>query len=463
MLARLLILTWVAFVPSFAPAALAQSLPQTPEAHAREVLNQMATGKFAAVEAQYDEHVKAALPAGKLAATWSALTGQVGNLVEVTGAYSQQASGNEVVTLACAFERMKLDVIVGFNANGEIAGLRFIPHQDAPDWSPPGYAVPSAFTEQPVTVQFQHWALPGTLTIPNGSGPFPIAVLVQGSGPHDADETIGPNKPFKDLAWGLASQGVAVLRYTKRTAQYGLKASDDPAALTVDDETVNDARAAVALAATQARIDPKRVYVLGHSLGGYLAPRIAQGDPQVAGVVLLAGSCRPLEQIVVEQIRYIVGISNMPADEAQRRIAKAEQDAKAIESPDLKKGDTVHLAGAPVPASYFLDLRNYHPAEMAASLSIPILVLRGTRDYNVTSADYDAWRQALSARPNVSFKLYPGLTHLFMPSISPGDGLGTPADDDHPGHVDADVVRDISAWVLSGGQRPKMTPAKGDS
>jgi uncharacterized protein len=92
---------------------------------------------------------------------------------------------------------------------------------------------------------------------------------------------MGPNKPFKDLAWGLASNGVAVLRYVKRTARYGLKAAYDPPSYTVDDEIVNDARAAVELAAKQPKIDAKRIFVLGHSEGGYVAARIADCDAQM--------------------------------------------------------------------------------------------------------------------------------------------------------------------------------------
>jgi dienelactone hydrolase len=122
---------------------------------------------------------------------------------------------------------------------------------------------------------------------------------VQGSGPHDQDETIGPNKPFEDLAWGLGSRGIAVLRYTKRTLKYGGESSEDPAKLTVDDEVISDARAAVALLAKQPKINSARVFLLGHSLGAYLAPRIAAGNSQIAGIVLLAGNTRPIEQLIV--------------------------------------------------------------------------------------------------------------------------------------------------------------------
>jgi dienelactone hydrolase len=259
-------------------------------------------------------------------------------------------------------------------------------------------------------------------------------------------------------ALGLASRGIAVLRYTKRTAQYGAKASDDPQSLTVDDEVIDDARAAVDLAAKQSSIDPKRIYVLGHSRGGYLAPRIADGDPQVAGLIIMAGSTRPLEQIVIDQMRYLASIGAIPADQAQRQISTAELDAKTVESPSLAKGQTVELAGAKIPASYFLDLREYHPAEVAAKLKIPILILQGARDYQVTQADYEGWKKALVDHSNVTFKVYPAFTHLFTVSSAAGTGLGTPADYNGPGHVDEQVIRDIASWVGSASRTSERNP-----
>src|SRR5262249_57372826 len=121
-----------------------------------------------------------------------------------------------------------------------------------------------------------------------GAGPFPGVGLAHGSGPNDRDETIAQNKPFKDLALGLASRGIAVLRYDKRTKVYPAKMAG-LAGLTVKDEVVDDAIAAASMLRSQPRIDPARVFVLGHSLGGMLVPRIAAADAKLAGVIVMAG------------------------------------------------------------------------------------------------------------------------------------------------------------------------------
>ena len=287
--------------------------------------------------------------------------------------------------------------------------------------------------------------LPGTLNLPKGAGPFPAVVLVHGSGPNDQDESIGADKPFKDLASGLASHGIVVFRYTKRTLKYGSGSSEDPAKLTVDDETISDARAALTLLAKQSEIDPARIFLLGHSLGGYLAPRIATGDSQIAGIIMMAANTHPVEQLNLEQIRYLVSASaqKMSAEDAQKLTAAAEDFVKKVESPDLKPGDTVTMLGSNTRGAYWLDLRDYHPISFAAQLKIPILILQGGRDYQVTPANFEDWRRALGGHKNATLKIYPDLNHLFVA----GAGPSTPQEYDIPGHVAENVVADIAAWI----------------
>jgi uncharacterized protein len=416
-------------------------------AKAREVVNEMAAGQYDKVETQYDSAMKSALPAGKLGDTWKQMLGQVGGFKSVVSDSSQTQQGRQIITLVCAFERATVDVGIAFNADGTLGGIHFRPHRDTTPWSAPSYAKPDSFHETEITVTFKRWKLPGTLTTPVGDGPFPIVVLVHGSGPHDEDETVGANKPFKDLAWGLASNGVAVLRYKKRTAQYGAEAVDDIASMTVSDETINDAKAAIDLASKQPKIDAKRVFMLGHSEGGYVAPRVADGDHEIAGLILLAADERPLEVLILDQLRYLSSFPGVPPEQAKKQIADAEQAAKTIESPDLNLGDTITVLGSKIPASYFLDLRGYDPGATAAKLKIPILILQGGRDYQVTTDDFEAWKKALAGHANVTFKLYPDLNHIFQS----GEGKSKPTEYDKAGHMSETTIADIAGWVRNGG------------
>ena len=413
----------------------------------QKIIHQLVAGEFKKVEVLFDDRMAAALPPGKLAESWPSLIQQAGAFEGITDTQTIRVQGLEVAKLTCKFANATLDGTVAFDPDGKIAGLSFRPHEESTTpWTAPAYSKPSSFTELPLTVVDGQFELPGTLTMPNGDGPFPAIVVVQGSGPHDQDETIGPNKVFKDLAFGLASRGVAVFRYTKRTEKYGEKSNDDPTKLTVDDEVISDARTAVALAAKQPKINPRQVYVLGHSLGAYLAPRIATGDPQIAGIAILGANTKPIEQVIIEQIRYLAGKSGAPAAETAKQIADAEAAEQQIENPALKPGDAVALLGSKTYGEYWLDLRGYDPVRTASELKIPILILQGGRDYQVTNANFEAWSKALSKHKNVTLKSFPDLNHLFME----GQGLSTPAEYAKLGHVSEEVVNAIAMWVLPG-------------
>jgi dienelactone hydrolase len=397
---------------------------------------------FTAVETYFDDKVKTALPAEKLEQLWNRLNGQVGSFKRKVATRREDSGKFATVIVTCEFEKASLDVRMGFDNAGRIAGLNFAPAATAFEYTPPGYVNPNAFSEKEVTVGTGEWALPGTLSIPVGRGPFPAVVLVHGSGPGDRDETVGRNKPFRDLAWGLASQGVAVLRYEKRTRQYGAKLASVIGHFTVKEETIDDALAAVTLLRATAGIYPKKIFVLGHSLGGTLIPRIGKLDPRIAGFIVMAGLVKPMEDAFLEQTTYIVSLDGTISAEEQARLDEIKKQVAAVKS--LTPSDInspVRLLFAPV--SYWLDLRGYDPAATAKMLKQRMLILQGERDYQVTMDDFQQWKTALSSRKNVTFKSYPALNHLFIP----GNGKSQPAEYDIAGHVEEDVVNDIANWI----------------
>jgi len=411
------------------------------EALAKGVVQELAGRQFEKVEAQFDARVSSALPTEKLQSLWDSTLAQAGAFKAVTSVASAEHQGYHVVTVTCAFENTPLNLRLAFDKDSKIAGLYLVPV--AAPWTAPDYANPAAFHERSVTVSTGTWELPGILAEPNGAGPFPAIVLVQGSGPHDEDETIGSNKPFKDLAWGLASRGIIVLRYEKRTHKYAQQYAKDLGNLTVKEEVIDDARAAATLLASLPEVQKTHIYILGHSLGGMLAPRIAEGDDQIAGIIIMAGSTRPMGQIVVDQIHYLSTLSGPVGEGAKKQLEGAEKFAQDYNSATLRPGETVTMLGIPVPAAYILDLRTYDPAATAARLKEPILVLQGLSDYQVTRADLEGWEKALAGHNNVTMKTYPGLCHLFTPGGDPP----SPADYDKPGHVAKITLGDIAIWV----------------
>ncbi len=438
---------------SLACTLLAQGPAQGEDAltvKARAFLAALAKGDFQGAVRDFDETMLKLSGPEKLETMWAKqLPAQVGAFKQQGPARREQLQGYEIVLITCSFEKTMLDARVVFDKAGKIAGLGFVPPAPPAKYEPPAYADPSKFDETDVTVGSGEWALPGTLTMPKGGGPVPGLVLVHGSGPNDRDETLGPNKPFKDLAWGLATRGIAVLRYEKRSKVHGKKILADPkleATMTVKDETIDDALAAAALLQKSKGIDPKRVFILGHSLGGFLMPRIALAAAplDVAGFISMAGLTRPLDDTIIRQMTYLYGLAgNTLSDDDRKRLEDIKaQVAKIKALTDADRGSTAKLVG--VMPAYWLDVRGYDPPETAKAVRKPMLFLQGARDYQVQTADLENWKKALGSRSDVEFHLYPKLNHLFYE----GEGVLVPLEymQKH-GSVAPYVVDDIAAWI----------------
>jgi dienelactone hydrolase len=403
---------------------------------------------YAGASGLFDDRMKTALPESKLKEVWDTLPQQTGSFQSRSDARLAERQGRyQQVIIPLKFEKMPLNMLVAVDVlTGQVSGLFFQPDQaaQAQQYKTPPYVDATQFEEQEVKFGTEPWILPGTLTLPAGDGPFPAVVLVHGSGPNDRDETLGPNKPFKDIAQGLASQGIAVLRYDKRTKTYPQEVMQIKD-FTVEDETIDDAVAAVEFVRRQPQVDPRKVFVAGHSLGGYLAPRIAQADSNIAGMILLAGAARPLEDLMVEQIRYVLESDGSLSAQDQLQINQLQKQVDAVKvlAGQSSSGDAI--LGAP--ASYWIDLKDYRPAELARGLTIPLLVVQGERDYQVTLKDFQNWKDALSGQPKVVLKSYSDLNHLFIS----GDGTSAPAEYQTPGNVARALIQDMASWIRQQG------------
>ena len=418
-----------------------ETVPPELADRALELVQLMAEGSFSQVVLSFDETMAAALPAAKLAEVWQALEQQTGGFVEPSGVRMETAGGYRPVIVTGLFGEAKIDIRIVFDDQDRVAGLFFKPSETA--YVSPSYVDPAAFTESEIAVENGEIRLPATLSVPLGGGPFPAVVLVHGSGPNDRDETFGPNKPFRDLAQGLATAGIVVLRYDKRTFVYGQEA--DFSVPTVKEETVDDALAAFALLRGVQDVDLSRTFILGHSLGGMLMPRIAVEAPQAAGFVLLAAVARPLEDLILAQNRYLLSLDpgRNSDSEAESGLAELEKQVQKVKDPGLAADTPAVELPLGIPAAYWLDLRGYEPATAAKAIDQPLLVAQGGRDYQVTEQDFEMWRDALSDRADVTFAFYPELNHLFVE----GEGVSRPSEYLVEGHVAEGVVEDISAFV----------------
>lgn len=418
---------------------------KTPDERAREVVELLVAGKYAAVEQMFNQQMKDALPITDLVAAVSPELKHMGAFEQTGKASVQKAGEYTVVVQSAYFEKGALDFTISFNSIGQIGGLYMKPGQSpAADWQRPAYGKPERFTEREVTVGAGEWKLPGTLTLPKAQGPVPGVVLVHGSGPNDRDETVYGVRPFRDLAEGLASAGIAVLRYDKRTKVHGAQMMALKN-LTVQEETVDDAVLAAAVLGSQPEVDPRRVFILGHSLGAYVLPMILKQDPKAAGGIAMAGITRPLEDVVLEQVEYLIPLQSGQSEEArkegQKKLEEIRRDVAAIKALQPGQQDGPTLLG--MPPHYLLALRGYDPAAVAAALPVPLLILQGERDYQVSMTDFARWKAVLGGRKDVTLKSYPALNHLFVE----GRGKSTPSEYMQPGHVAAEAISDIAKWV----------------
>ena len=425
--------------------AISMAFAQSPAPQvARKALDLLLAEKFSELSAMFSKVMKESLPEDSLRSQVGGEVRRLGKAGAIGEPVLGQDGGSRFVSFPVQFSIVAVNVQFTINEAGEVAGVFFRPPA-APlpvVWKAAAYVKAESFSERGITLGADQWKLPGVVTLPNGKCPFPAVVLVHGAGPNDRDESVFSNKMFRDIAEGLASRGIAVLRYDKRTNVFGYEMAGKP--ITLHEETIEDAVRAVAVARAQKEINPRRVFVLGHSLGGYASPRIAARDGKLAGLILLDGNARPIEDLVLDQNEYVAGLALVPNPAQQRQLEELRAEVAKVKKLDPAGQNPPMVMKMPV--GYFLDLKGYDPAAAAAKLAIPMLILQGERDFQVTMKDFALWKSGLAAKKNAMLKSYPKLNGLMIA----GEGKGSPADYRAPGNVDAEVVTDIVAWLKGG-------------
>jgi len=387
----------------------AQSAPPSPNpsaslgpdaavmSRAKEWLRRLETADID--RSQLDAQMNAVL-APDHAKQFAAQIGALGEPTSFTFVSKQTTGGVTTYTYRAAFGVGAFNEAFSLDADGKIAGLLLTP-APAQAAGPPPAALPTPFPHfRSTDVAFTSsdgTRLAGTITIPNRvRAPFPVVVLVHGSGPLDRNETIGPNAVFLQLSNALSNAGYAVLRYDKR----GNGESGGMDARTTRPELLEDIRAAVTFARSYSGINSKRVFLLGHSEGGELVPTVAAGDAKIAGIILLAPPALPLWQVSVEQ-----AAASVPASQ---REAMRQTELQALAR--IRAGQTQIPRGAWYRSSMDID-----PAVDIARVRVPILILQGASDAEVFA--HDLPRIVYAARKNnrdVAVFTFPGDNHLFM-------------------------------------------------
>lgn len=352
-----------------------------------------------------------------------------GEYISPMGLYSSRWDGEDSFLVEYAYDYEKIGVVarLGFNRYGDMVDFSTYTH-DFRDEA----VLPDGVTESTVSwTDANGVVFHGVITMPGGEGAVHGAVLVQGAGALDMDACYGRIKVMRDIAWGLAERGVASIRVNKLTYEY---ASVSAYTYSFVNEYVEPFSEAYRILAQQARVED--VYILGHAEGAVAAPRIDSAVDS-AGLVMLAGSGRPLWQLEYEQNYYY--LVQQDADQSrftnlsdQRKVGQKLAEITAMESQMEKMFGSV--------AYYYweeqdskVDLSAYaKPAFIARALDDPL-------NYD---EDWSTLQSALSGAKLTAME-YDGLNHLFVPA----GATGTEADYFEPGRVSADVLDDMAAFI----------------
>ncbi len=388
----------------------------------------------------FTAEMKSVLPLTDLQYAWESLIMRYGDLEEIITTRKTVEQGYEVVLVTCSFSILGvLDLRFVFDEQSRVAGFQFVPTQSTEKYTIPDYVNLSKFVEEDITIGSHPWVLPATVSIPTGDEPFPAVVLVHGSGPNDRNETIGPNQPFKDIAQGLASQGILVLRYDKRTMIYPEECGS-LTNFTLKDEVIDDALSAITYLQNNKNVNQSHIYLLGHSLGAMMAPEIARQKTVVNGMVLLAAPARSFEDLYLAQYTYLAELDGTIDENEQKMLKDIATSVQKIKDLNISTDESVFN----LPFSYWEYLSTYDAIETSNNLRISILILQGKRDYQVTyKNDFRIWQETFHNSTMVTLKDYNTLNHLFI------SGTGTPTNTEYldPGNVDEQAIIDIASWI----------------
>ena len=293
-----------------------------------------------------------------------------------------------------------------------------------------------------------NYPLHGLLTLPDDTTkPVPAVVFVHGSGASNRDEKVGKLTPFKDLAEGLAAHGIASVRYDKRSFAYGRKMLKEKN-ITVKEETIEDAVRATQLLRKDGRIDRNRIFIVGHSMGAMLAPRIDAQGGNYCGLILMAGSPYKLEDIILRQNQQAMGgLNKLLQWIAAFQVKKLKKTFAGLYDLTDEEAKKRKFAGGTT--LYYFKEMGEHPAPGFLKLSRkPLLILQGEKDFQASAAvDFTGYQTLLEGHDNATFKLYPGLNHAFVPALS--DDINKARKEyAEERHIGDEVIGDIARWIL---------------
>lgn len=412
-----------------------------------DIVRQLQTEQYDSITYYFDSTVKASLSAEVLSQTMISTQQIYGSMKASKTPVVEDIGPRWMSRTPIQFEKSLMVLSLSFDsATGLVSGIFITPQAGL--YMVPNYVQSLSFLESKYEFGKEGWKVKGVLSYPRDQQKHPVVIIVHGSGPMDMDGSTGNTKIYKDLAWGLATKGICVFRYDKRSFTHGSRLymeTYNGKSYTAQDEVVDDVLAAIRLMKDNIHVDTSRIFLVGHSQGGMLLPLVAQQyKAPLAGLILLAANARPIQDLLVEQMDYLYPDNEQRTYNEYMMVKEIKQKAAYSKKKNLDPKSPTDSLPFNVSASYWNYLNNYNQTKVFTSLTTPAYILQGERDYQVTMTDFELWKKASALRKgSTQFKSYPDLNHLFIT----GKGPSKPSEYQLQGNLSEEVIGDMLQWM----------------
>lgn len=421
---------------------------------AEAVVSAYRNNDAAYIRSRFSRETDRRLPNGQFFLPTAVAGRRIGLLIDCAKPVTTGIGETEIFQYPCSFTNTTGVLTLVWNKHIELEKFIVTPTPALPT----ALEVPANVQEQMITTGAAGWPLTGTLTISTKTAAkTSVALILPGSGKNDQDGTAGPNKPYRDIALGLASHGIASYRYQVRRSAYSERFVAELPAPTLDDEVVADAVAAIAQLQESRRFGS--VFIVGHSEGAWLAPRVAMSARRrgikIQGLVMVASPAKPLVEVFLDQYKFQLNQRWLTVEEraeAVDRMCSSVERVRASYETELGPAEPIKamLVASGVlppnaPRSFWADLNSYDPASaLAQEPDLALFLVFGLRDWQVTTEAVAAWKVKLQSRSNVEFSTFARLNHQLMN----GDGPATVEEYSQPSHVPSELIDEIAAWII---------------
>lgn len=414
----------------------ARSQVKSAEEITRQLVENLRAERYEEVYGSFSTDLRRKISADEINMMWSGFIESHDSLVGINEITRSTKDTLILTETQVDFVQKSYILQLSINKAGAICGIFFrnmnIPH------TPPDYVNTLAFYELKIPVPVQGISSEGVFSVPKKEGKHPLVIIAGGSGPTDKDATSGPNKMYKDLAWALAAEGIAVYRFDKRTknpANIDVKKVDQ---FTMHDEYVDDLVHIIETFSKNEHIDAKRIFIMGHSQGGFMLPYFAKTCKGIAGYIGLAANYHSLLELMPYQFEYL-------SDSTTRETYEALAEKCRYMSRHLK--DESYDKDSCMPGlsmTYIKHMEANKPEVLIGKLkNKPVLLIQGERDYQVPPAELELWKAQLKNNRKFEWKVYPKLNHHLME----GEGKPSPAEYSKPANVPEYVPDAIATWI----------------